>query len=74
MPKPIDINEILKLNPDLDREEIQAATELNKQLKDMGLERRDYCLGTHIRVRVDQESDSRATHLRSCKSYPKRCW
>ena len=64
MPKQMDMDEILKNNPHIDRDKLATIAELGEKLKALGLERRGYRLGSPPRVRIDQDSDSKTTHLR----------
>jgi hypothetical protein len=64
MPKQMDINEILKNNPHIDRDKLATIAELGEKLKALGLERKGYRLGSPSRVRIDQDNDSRTAHLR----------
>jgi len=64
MPKQMDMDEILKNNPHIDRDKLATIAELGEKLKALGLERRGYRLGSPSRVRIDQDNDSKTTHLR----------
>jgi len=68
MPKKINLNEILKANPNVNKKELEKGSELFENLKKIGIEKKGYKLVSPIdrqRVHVNDglSEDSRTIHL-----------
>lgn len=68
MPKPLDLAEILKNNPQIDPEQLDQSIELLEELRNHGVSRRAYELvppfaGKRVRVVDSSSEDPRTIHL-----------
>ena len=65
----LELSEILKLNPHINRRELEEACEMSRTLSEAGLKRREYDLAPPLGVRRpsswgDAGSDRRVVHLK----------
>ncbi len=65
----LDVEEIIKKNPRVNRKDFQAADQLSRQMQDEGLRRKGYNIvapgaGRRVAIGESDKDDSRAIHLK----------